>query len=335
MMTTSARGRGTCSYDESARSEISSASAPSRRRPLGHPHGARAGRTSARRPPRWSGALVEAYGAVKLACAITNRSSARGARSCQPTPSSSPAGTWRQGRLTQHVPVDLLQGGAGRAPHVRQRGARANRACSSWARRPAGTAASPDGRSQPAPVDQRPRNPDRAQDSRHSPVAQARRARRRPAGGLSGPGEALAHGRQVGRTQLQDAVLTTLGRELARTPRRFAARPVAHLQWRSGCGTVTSADRDRAPRWPAARSSVPVVDVLSARRRGSLRPAENLIEATQNADASSRSRGFEGSATTLLKVCGDLRLLSSGPEAGLGEDPAARRQRARRSCPAR
>jgi aspartate ammonia-lyase len=48
--------------------------------------------------------------------------------------------------------------------------------------------------------------------------------------------------------------------------------------------------------------------------------AENLVEATQNADVFAEVSGMlKAHAVTLLKVCGDLRLLSSGPEAGLGE----------------
>lgn len=48
--------------------------------------------------------------------------------------------------------------------------------------------------------------------------------------------------------------------------------------------------------------------------------AENLVEATQNADVFAEVSGIlKAHAVTLLKTCGDLRLMSSGPEAGLGE----------------
>jgi aspartate ammonia-lyase len=48
--------------------------------------------------------------------------------------------------------------------------------------------------------------------------------------------------------------------------------------------------------------------------------AENLVEATQNLDVFVEVSGLlKALATTLIKVCSDLRLLSSGPEAGLGE----------------
>jgi aspartate ammonia-lyase len=48
--------------------------------------------------------------------------------------------------------------------------------------------------------------------------------------------------------------------------------------------------------------------------------AENLIEATQNADALVESSGILRTlAVNLLKIANDLRMLSSGPHAGLGE----------------
>ncbi|MCX7854260.1 MAG: lyase family protein, partial [Caldilineales bacterium] len=48
--------------------------------------------------------------------------------------------------------------------------------------------------------------------------------------------------------------------------------------------------------------------------------AENLVEATQNADVFVEVSGLlKALATTLGKISGDLRLLSSGPETGLGE----------------
>ena len=48
--------------------------------------------------------------------------------------------------------------------------------------------------------------------------------------------------------------------------------------------------------------------------------AENLIDATQNADAFVEVSGILRTlAANLLKIANDLRLLSSGPSAGLGE----------------
>jgi aspartate ammonia-lyase len=52
-----------------------------------------------------------------------------------------------------------------------------------------------------------------------------------------------------------------------------------------------------------------------------LRPGagENLVDATQNLDRSSRSAACCGRWRQPAEGAGDLRLLASGPDAGLGE----------------
>jgi aspartate ammonia-lyase len=63
-----------------------------------------------------------------------------------------------------------------------------------------------------------------------------------------------------------------------------------------------------------------VVDHLRELTGLGLARAENLVEATQNADAFAEVSGIlKACAVNLLKVANDLRLLSSGPDAGLGE----------------
>jgi aspartate ammonia-lyase len=55
--------------------------------------------------------------------------------------------------------------------------------------------------------------------------------------------------------------------------------------------------------------------------------AENLVEATQNADVFVEVMGMlKACAVSLIKVSTDLRLLSSGPDAGLGEIRLPQRQ---------
>ena len=52
----------------------------------------------------------------------------------------------------------------------------------------------------------------------------------------------------------------------------------------------------------------------------SLARAENLMDATQNLDAVVEASGIiRALAANLIKVSNDLRLLASGPDAGLGE----------------
>ncbi|RPJ73252.1 MAG: aspartate ammonia-lyase, partial [Acidobacteria bacterium] len=131
----------------------------------------------------------------------------------------------------------------------------------------------------------------------------------------------FAHVVKVGRTELQDAVLTTLGRSMG-----AFAEALNRDRWRlAQCeerlrvvnlgGTAVGTGL-AAPRAYIFR----VVDQLREITGLGLARAENLVEATQNADVFVEVSGLlKALASTLVKICGDLRLLSSGPDAGLGE----------------
>lgn len=126
---------------------------------------------------------------------------------------------------------------------------------------------------------------------------------------------------KVGRTQLQDAALTTLGREMG-----AYADALARDRWRvykceerlrvvnlggTAIGTGITAPREYI---------FAVVDELRQITGIGLSRAENLVEATQNADAFVEVSGIlKALATTLYKSANDLRLLASGPDAGIGE----------------
>jgi aspartate ammonia-lyase len=126
---------------------------------------------------------------------------------------------------------------------------------------------------------------------------------------------------KVGRTELQDAVLTTLGREMGAYAEAFnrdrwrLAKAEERLRVVNLGGTAIGTGLG-APRAYIFR----VVEELRELTGLGLARAENLVEATQNADVFVEVSGLlKALATTLLKVSGDLRLLSSGPESGLGE----------------
>lgn len=139
--------------------------------------------------------------------------------------------------------------------------------------------------------------------------------------GFQAKEKAFAHVVKVGRTQLQDAVLTTLGREMG-----AYAEALNRDRWRlaksaerlrvvnlggTAIGTGLAAPRDYIFR---------VVDALKDLTGLPLARAENLVEATQNADVFVEVSGLlKALASNLLKLCSDLRLLASGPEAGMGE----------------
>jgi aspartate ammonia-lyase len=132
---------------------------------------------------------------------------------------------------------------------------------------------------------------------------------------------AFAHVVKVARTEMQDAVLTTLGREMS-----AYAEALNRDRWRlNKCeerlrvvnlGGTAIGTGLAAPR----RYIFQAVEALREITGLGLARAENLVEATQNADVFVEVSGLlKALATTLVKISGDLRLMSSGPEAGFGE----------------
>lgn len=126
---------------------------------------------------------------------------------------------------------------------------------------------------------------------------------------------------KVGRTQLQDAVPMTLGQEFhgfATTVGEDIMRLRDTLPLlgelnlgATAIGTGITAD----PRYCEA-----VIRHLCSVTGRSLTAAPDLIEATSDAGVYlTFSAALKRSAIKLSKICNDLRLLSSGPQAGLGE----------------
>ncbi|HSW17825.1 MAG TPA: aspartate ammonia-lyase [Ramlibacter sp.] len=126
---------------------------------------------------------------------------------------------------------------------------------------------------------------------------------------------------KIGRTQLQDAVPMTLGQEFstyavmmeedeARLGEARALIQEINLG-ATAIGTGINAPAgyaDLACRMLATISGIPVVK------------SKNLVEATQDTGAFVQLSGvLKRVATKLSKTCNDLRLLSSGPQAGFGD----------------
>jgi len=131
----------------------------------------------------------------------------------------------------------------------------------------------------------------------------------------------FSHIVKIGRTQLQDAVLTTLGREMSAYAEAFNRD-----RWRIykceerlrvvNLGGTAIGTGLGAPKQFIFR----VVDRLRENTNIGLARAENLIDGTQNTDVFVEVSGIlKAHATNLLKISNDLRLLSSGPNAGFGE----------------
>jgi aspartate ammonia-lyase len=265
-------------------------------------------------------ALVHAFGAVKLACARTNRE----------------LGWWdeakfgaieaacremMEGRLDRHIVVDALQGGAGTSTNMNVNEVLANRALQILGR-PLGDYATVD------PVDDinlHQSTNDTYPTALHVAAIRLLRNLERETTALLEEFQArekdMAAVVKIGRTQLQDAVLTTLGREMG-----AYAEALGRDRWRIykceerlrvvNLGGTAIGTGLAAPRAYIFRA----IDHLKEVTGLGLARAENLVEATQNADVYVEVSGIlKAQATSLLKISTDLRLLSSGPDGGLGE----------------
>ncbi|MBP7745976.1 MAG: aspartate ammonia-lyase [Phycisphaerae bacterium] len=295
----------------------------------------------ARRPVHTG--LIHAYGAVKLACARTNRTLAdrdqgnEGARERGPATAAARAParlsgqSWdameraarelADGLLDEHIVVDALQGGAGTSLNMNVNEVLANRALQLLGR--------PLGEYQTiSPLDDINRHQstnDTFPTALRIAAITLLRTLEREVVALQEAFQAkekqFAHVVKVGRTQLQDAVLTTLGREMS-----AYAEALSRDRWRiykceerlrvvnlggTAIGTGLGAPRDYIFR---------VVDELREITGLGLARAENLVDATQNADVFVEVSGIlKACAANLLKICTDLRWLASGPDGGLGE----------------
>ena len=126
---------------------------------------------------------------------------------------------------------------------------------------------------------------------------------------------------KLGRTQLQDAVPVLLGQEFG-----AYAQAVARDRWRlynaeerlrsvnlggTAIGNSISADR---------KYVLNVNNELKKITGLPIAKAEDLIDTTQNLDVFVEVHGLvKVGACSVIKICNDLRLLSSGPQGGIGE----------------
>jgi aspartate ammonia-lyase len=273
--------------------------------------------------------LIRAYGTVKLACARTNRS--LGAWADDPAKADAIEQACQElaaGSLLKHVLVDALQGGAGTSTNMNVNEVIANRALAILGEPPGSY-------DRVSPLD----DVNLHQSTNDTYPTALRLAAITLLHRLEDQVVALqeafqelekryAHVVKVARTEMQDAVLITLGREMG-----AYAEALGRDRWRIykceerlrvvNLGGTAVGTGLAAPRQFIFR----VVDALRDLSGVGFARAENLVEATQNADVFVEVSGIlKACAASLLKISGDLRLLSSGPEAGLGEIKLPQRQ---------
>jgi len=126
---------------------------------------------------------------------------------------------------------------------------------------------------------------------------------------------------KIGRTQLQDAAPMSLGTEFSAW-----AEALSRDRWRvfkceERLRVVNLGGTAIGTGLTAPRAYIfAVVEALRNETGLNLSRAENLVDCTQNADPFVEVSGIlKAHAATLFKISSDLRLLASGPRAGLGE----------------
>lgn len=263
--------------------------------------------------------LVHAYGAVKLACVRINARLGFLAGKSEAIEQASLE--MMEGRLDAHVRVDALQGGAGTSLNLNVCEVIANRALQLLGHAP-GTYTILD------PLD----DVNLHQSTNDTFPTALRIAALRGATRLEEEVTALVDAFQdrerafqavikVGRTEMQDAVLTTLGRSMGAFADALARDRWRLYQCRERLRVVNLGGTAIGTGLGAPRQYIfQVVDELRSITGLGVARAENMVDATQNLDALVEVSGMVRTlATNLIKIANDLRLLSSGPEAGLGE----------------
>lgn len=272
-------------------------------------------------------ALIRAYGAVKLAAVRTNHALGRWDE-----------GTFRaieqacremmDGGLDRHVLVDALQGGAGTSTNMNVNEVLANRALQirGWP---------PGAYDRIHPLDDlnlhQSTNDTYPTALRVAAMLRLRALEQRLVrlvAVFQRREQDAAHVVRLARTEMQDAVLTTMGRTMSAYAEAFSRDRWRISQCEERLRVVNLGGTAIGTGLAAPRAYIfRVVDELRAITGLGLARAENLVEATQNADAFVEVSGIlKACAASLLKVSGDLRFLSSGPHAGIGEIRLAPRQ---------
>jgi aspartate ammonia-lyase len=265
-------------------------------------------------------ALIHAYGAVKLACARANHELGWWDE-IKAGAIETACAEMSEGRLDACIVVDALQGGAGTSTNMNVNEVLANRALQLLGR-PLGEY----GIVSPLEdLNLHQSTNDTYPTALKVAAIQLLRLLQDEVIGLQEEFQRkerdLSGVVKVGRTQMQDAVLITLGREMGAYAEAFARD-----RWRiykceerlrivnlggTAIGTGLS-----APRQFIFRAAERLREIAGF----GLARAENLVECTQNADVFVEVSGMlKACATNLAKVASDLRLLSSGPDAGFGE----------------
>lgn len=264
--------------------------------------------------------LVRALAAIKQAAALANRElgllDARLAgaivRACEEI---------RAGALHEHFVVDVIQGGAGTSTNMNANEVIANRALELLGHARGEYAVLHPNEHVNMSQSTNDVYPTALKLAGYVGVQGLIDAMRILRGAFGDKAREFAEVLKMGRTQLQDAVPMTLGQEFS-TYEEMLGEDVERLREASlliceinlgatAIGTGINAHPDYAGLVRQQLATITGIPVLTA---------PNLVEATQDCGSFVQLSGvLKRVAVKLSKVCNDLRLLSSGPRAGLGE----------------
>jgi aspartate ammonia-lyase len=264
--------------------------------------------------------LIHAFGLVKQACARTNREIGS-----LPAPLAEAIEAAAQemalGKLDRHIVVDALQGGAGTSMNMNVNEVLANRGLELRGRARGDYAFL-------SPLEHvnlhQSTNDTYPTALKVAAIVELHRLEAAVVElqeAFQAQEKAMAQVVKVGRTELQDAVLTTLGREMGAYAEAFTRDRWRIYKCEERLRVVNLGGTAIGTGLGAPRAYIfRVVDVLRELCGFGVARAENLVECTQNADVFVEVSGIlKACASSLWKVSSDLRLLSSGPTAGLGE----------------
>ncbi|MHB1263700.1 MAG: aspartate ammonia-lyase [Gemmatimonadaceae bacterium] len=227
----------------------------------------------------------------------------------------------RAGRHHEHFLVDMIQGGAGTSTNMNANEVIANRALELLGHERGDYQYCHPNNHVNLSQSTNDVYPTAVKLALHESIEELREGMRELAHAFLEKGDEFAHLVKMGRTQLQDAVPMTLGQEF-RAFGHTILEDVDRLQeaqalireinmGATAIGTGINAPEGYAE---AVRAHLCAITGLQ------LVTAPDLVEATMDTGAFVQLSGvLKRCAVKLSKICNDLRLLSSGPRAGLGE----------------
>lgn len=271
-------------------------------------------------PLREFPALIEALAAVKEAAALANAELGK----LEPAVADvvvRAAQEIRAGRHHEHFLVDMIQGGAGTSTNMNANEVIANRALElSGHDRGDYSFVHPNNH---VNLSQSTNDvyPTAVKLALHTAIEGLRAAMRSLVDAFLAKGTEFSPYIKMGRTQLQDAVPMTLGQEFAAFGHTIAedvdrlGEAQALIREINMGATAIGTGLNAVPGYSeAVRAHLSRITGLT------LVTAPDLVEATADTGAFVQLSGvLKRCAVKLSKICNDLRLLSSGPRAGLGE----------------